>query len=90
MFVPEGGKGDLLGAVNADRVTVIDQEAGELLVTDEPIDQFDVCLLDLTDINAAQQTKQGVGMREVVEFWKQCAQVLFEHRPGDLSIGCPP
>ena len=28
-------------------------------------------------------------MWEVVEFWKQCAQVLFEHRSGDLPIGCP-
>lgn len=84
------GKDDLLSTVNADRVAVTDQEAGELLVADEPIDQFDMRLLDLADIDAAQQTGQGIGMREIVELWKQCTQVLFEHRSGDLSIGCPP
>ena len=63
MLVPEGGERDLLGAVNADGVTVIDQIAGELLVADQPIDPFDVGLLDLTDLNAAQQTEQGIGMR---------------------------
>ena len=84
------GKGDLLGTVNADRVTVIDQESGELLVADKSTDQFDVCLLDLIDIDTAQQAEQGIGMREIVELRKQCTQVLFKHWPGDFSIGCPP
>ena len=90
VFVPERGEGDLLGAVNAERITVIDQEAGELLIADQPIDQVDVRLLDLTDIDATQQAEQGIGMRELVEFWKQGAQVVFEHRPGDFPIGGPP
>ena len=64
------GKGDLLGTVNANRVTVINQEAGKLLVADEPIDQFDMRLLNLTDIDTAQQAEQSIGMREVVELRK--------------------
>ena len=54
------------------------------------IHQLDMCLLDLADIDTAQQPKQGIGMGQTVQLRKQQPQVLLEHRPGDLLIGRPP
>ena len=53
VLVPQGGEGDLLGAVDADGVAVVDQVAGELLVADQMIDQRDMRLLDCSHIDAA-------------------------------------
>ncbi len=42
------------------------------------------------NVNATQQSKQGIGMGERIELRKQQPQVVLEHRPGDLPIGFTP
>ncbi|MCP4043201.1 MAG: hypothetical protein GY731_14800, partial [Gammaproteobacteria bacterium] len=37
MFAPEGGEGDLLAAVDGDRIAVVDQLAGELHAPDQTV-----------------------------------------------------
>ena len=84
---PQRGEGDLLGPVHGDGVTMVDPVGGEFFLADELMDQIDLGVLDLIDIDLAQQAKQGVGMRECLELWKQAAQVWFEHGAGHLPIG---
>ncbi len=88
MFIPEVGKGNFLAAIDGDGVAVVDQVALELLATDETVHKFDVRLLDLADIYITQQSEQGIGMWEGLQLWKQPTQVVLEHGPGDLFIGC--
>ena len=84
---PQRGEGRLLGPIDGDGITIVDSLGGEFFLADELIDQIDLGLFDLLDIDRAQQAKEGVGMRECFEFWKQAAQVLFEHGAGHLPIG---
>ncbi len=87
LLAPQGGEGHFLGPIDGDGITVVDSVGSEFLLADELIDQTDLGLFDLTDIDGAQQPKEGVGMGDVLKFREQAPQVLFKHRGGDLPIG---
>ena len=80
LFTPQGRKGQFLGAVNGYRIAVVDPVGDELFLPNQFVDQVDIGLLDLIDIDFAQQTKEGIGMRKRFQLRKQEAEILLEHR----------
>jgi len=71
VLVPQDISGELLRTVDGDGIAVVDEITAELLAADQPPDQLDVGLLDTLHIDLTQQPKQGVGMRQRFELWKQ-------------------
>ena len=90
VLVPEGVTGEFLGAVDGDGVGVVDQVAALGLGADQPPYQIDMDLFEVGDVDVAQQPKQGVGMRQGLQFgnrslrlasnWGRVISRLTSHR----------
>jgi hypothetical protein len=79
---PEGVAGELLRAVDGDRIAVVDQVAAKALAADQPLDQIDVGLFEVVQVDVAQQPKQGVGVWQGIDLREQQLQVGHELRTG--------
>ena len=71
---PEGVAGELLRAVDGDRIAVVDQVPAKALAADQPPDQIDVGLFEVVKVDVAQQPIQGVGVWQGVDLRKQPLQ----------------
>ncbi len=86
VLVPEGVAGELLGAVDGDGVGVVDQVMAKGLGADQPAHQIDMGLFEVGDVDVAQQPKQGVGMRQGLQFGEQELEVGLELGAGHLAV----
>jgi len=90
VLVPEGVASELLGAVDGDGVGVVDQVATKGLGADQAAYQIDMGLFEVGDVDVAQQPKQGVGMRQGLQFGEQELEVGRELGAGHLAVDLAP